>query len=174
MMKCSNFMPVCAAFCVLASCGASDGAAPNHAAKADHGPKDAKFTAILKGGPAFDQTAKNFRVREATADFYWVVSEDFNIRIDARFRDGDSQSVADEIENRNTMIIYTDAGHGEIICGKDWEEDIVGDLQRTSLTPDRVEASFRIELDQCKKNDQIIVGKAVILSGGFALPRTDL
>ena len=168
-------IPVYVAICIMASCGASEGAAPDRAAKAANDAKDAKFTVVLKGGPAFDQSAKNFRVREATADFYWVVSDDFTVRIDARFRDGDSQVMATDLGNRNTMITYTDPEHGKLLCGKDWSEDVVGDLQRTSLTAERVEATFRIELDKCSQfmTDEIVVDKMVILSGGFSLPRTD-
>lgn len=168
-------IPVCAAMCVMASCGVSEGAAPDQTAKLSDGGTDSKFTVVLKGGPAFDQSANNFRVREATADFYWVVSDDYTIRIDARFRDGDGQVMATDLGNRNTMITYTDPEHGEILCGKDWSEEVVGDLQRSSLTAERVEATFRIELDKCSQimTDEIVVDKMVILSGGFSLPRTD-
>jgi len=166
---------IATAVVVLTACGSaqSDGAKPS--SSASHTAKDAKFTAVLKGGPAFDESAKNFRVREATADFYWVVSDDYNIRIDARFRDGDGQTMATDLGNRNTMITYIDPEHGEILCGKDWSEDVVGDLQRTSLTTERVDATFRVELDKCSQvmTDELVAGKMVILSGAFSLPRTD-
>ena len=147
-------------------------------APGDHEPStrsvsSTKFTIILKGGPAFDQSARNFRVREATSDFYWVVSDDFTMRLDPWFRDGDEQRVADEVRNRNTMLTYIDGEYGEILCGKDWEEDIVGDVQRTALSTEHVEATFRIELDRCTKNDELIPGKVAVISGSFNLPRTD-
>ena len=159
---------------LMGACSASEGATPDQATKAAGGLNDAKFTVVLKGGPAFDQSAKNFRVREATSDFYWVVSDDYAVRIDARFPDGDSQVIATDLGNRNTMITYTDPEHGEILCGKDWSENVVGDLQRTSLSAERVEATFRIELDKCTKpNDELNSGKLVIMSGSLSLPRTD-
>lgn len=159
---------------VLASaCGANEDTSSNDGERQAPEQSDAKFTAVLKGGPAFDQSAKNFRVREATADFYWVVSDDYTVRIDARFQDGDGQLMATDLGNRNTMITYSDPEHGELLCGKDWSEDVIGDLQRTSLTAERVEATFRIELDKCTKpNDELVPGKMAILSGSFSLPRT--
>jgi len=81
--------------------------------------------------------------------------------------------MATDLGNRNTMITYSDPEHGELLCGKDWSEDVIGDLQRTSLTAERVEATFRIELDKCTKpNDELVPGKMAILSGSFSLPRT--
>lgn len=135
---------------------------------------DATLTVAVRPGALLDHKAEGFRVRQVESDFYWVVAKDFELRIDPRFLDGDQQEMATEIQNRNTMVRFIDPEIGEkILCGKDWDEDVVGDLQRTALTDARIEATFRIELDKCTLNDELIEGKSIVLSGSFSLPLTD-
>lgn len=134
---------------------------------------DAEFMLAIRKGPTVDHTAPGFRVRDAESDFIWIVSDDYEVRLDPHFSQADDQALADEIRHANTFLSFDDPQTGGRIRCKSADEDIKGDLQRTSLTAERIEATFRAELDACSAAGEPIAGRIVIFSGTLSLPRTD-
>ena len=166
--------PLALLFTIFTVACSSEVGSDNRSKEAEVSGFPASLAVIIKGGPVLDEGADRFRIRKVPPDFIWVVSRDYEVRMDPWFRDGDGQIDADELGNRNTLIRYFDSKLGrKVLCGKDWEQDVVGDFRRDKLTEQRIEASFRFELDKCTVDDEVLPGKVITASGRLSLPRTD-
>lgn len=148
------------------------GSAAGTAAEAATGAQGATALVAIRKGPTFDQGTPGFRVREAENAFVWIAGDEFELRLDARFNEGDSQRTADSLRRNNTLLRFRDATSGaQIRCGA--AGDVKGDFERTLLTPERIDAMFRLELDDCSVDDTPQPERIVTVSGSVSLPRTD-